>query len=257
MAIQPLNPMQLPNFLCFNIDPVKGPNVQTWIMKPYNEWVSDCAQVEETTKIMVTNTAGGAGIGYIVSKIANFLISHFTDIPPISPEAMVTVGTSLGATGGFLRGIYLTRIFYLDRPVVINLTQESSEKAKNIINAFVALTCESSHNQEAEIMCPISGLPMIYPVDINCGSPVPHTFEYFSILTWLDKSPSKMCPLCNHPATIGNLTYDRNKERDIRRAVADIFKTMEAILKQLPKRHFGLDNLPNFSSSENINLLAK
>ena len=132
----------------------------------------------------------------------------------------------------------------------MHATLQSSAKAKNIVQSFIDSHAEGSHGENDDIFCPISQQIMVYPVDVRCGSNVPHTFEFFEILRWVLEKPE--CPTCRRAIDISQVDRNLEVEGKIHSVVGKIFIKMEAILQKLPKRYLGLDVLPNFFDAHNV-----
>jgi hypothetical protein len=271
-AAQPArNPIyDIPSFMAFEID-AKGPSLYQWNIRPYNEWFTDSLGKEEVVKIIGTNMAAGTAIGAAVGAVAGIGAAWATgavcEYLSLSDEkkslimitngakaATATTGGFVGMVVGLVRGVLAVQRFRLERPLVMHQTLEGSEKAKQIIKSFITLRLEGENDENDALFCPITQEVMVYPVDVQCGSSVPHTFEFFSILKWLEQS--SRCPTCNRVVTAGKLERNLAVESDIHLLVAEIFIKMEAILQNLPKRLCGLDSLPNFFESHNISELA-
>jgi hypothetical protein len=268
MAVQPVrNPVNdIPSFMTFDID-AQGPSLFQWSIKPYNEWFTDSLGKEEVVKIIGKNMIVGTVIGAAVGVGTALLTKAFygdlrsTDESNssilIAPVCIAALATKLGFVGmavGLGRGIIAVQKFHLERPMVLHQTLVDSEQAKKIIKSFMTLRLEGQNDENDALFCPITREVMVYPIDIQCGLPISHTFEFFPILRWLQQSPH--CPMCNKVVSVGNFARNKKIESDIHGLVAGIFIKMEAILQKLPKRWFGLDNLPNFFESHDISQLA-
>lgn len=234
----------------------------------------------EAVKIVGRNTIMGTAIGFVGGAVC-FVVGTFvqsaiiTTLPPPldevtsknAPKETTTaigaatlmgtyalVGSAIGGFFGAARGVTLTRKFYLNCPQVIHATVDSRKQAQKIINIFVNSQITELNKKGDDIECPVGHEIMVYPVDVDCPSKIPHTFEFFTILQWLKKTPT--CPLCNGKVNIGKLKLNENKEQKILDIAGAIFKKMEALLQNLPKRFCDGDGLPNFFESENIDTLA-
>ncbi len=234
----------------------------------------------EGAKIIGRNTITGSAIGF-VGGVACFTVGTFVQFtvnkilpPPLdevtsndAPKETTTaigaatlmgtyalVGSAIGGFFGAARGVTLTRKFYLDCPQVIHATLDSRKQAQKIIKIFVKSQIEELNKEGVDIECPVAHEIMVFPADVDCPSKIPHTFEFFTILQWLKKTPT--CPLCTGKVNIGKLTLNEKKEQKIRDIAGAIFKKMEAILQNLPKRFCDGDGLPNFFESQNIATLG-
>jgi hypothetical protein len=269
MAVQPVrNPVNdIPSFMTFDID-VQGPSLYQWSIKPYNEWFTDSLGKEEVVKIigknMIVGTVIGASVGVGIALITRAHCGSLRSTEEGESSILLATGciaalaTKLGFVGmvvGLAKGVIAVQKFHLERPIVLHQTLVESEQAKKIIKSFMTLCLEGQNDENDALFCPITREVMVYPIDVHCGSPVPHTFEFFSILQWLQKSSH--CPLCNKAVSVGNFTRDTVVESKIHGMVGRVFIKMEAILQKLPKRLFGLDSLPNFFESHNISQLAE
>lgn len=243
---------EFPHFMSFDVHPCRGPNLNTWMVKPYRDWGLE----EEAVKNVFMNTAIGSAIGGSVAAGWNLLAwDKISDSFKKLKECVMT-GCMIGGFIGAVKGIIDTQSFFLDRPTVMNKTFQSTEKAKEIIEAFVSSEIGLA-TEESSIYCPISLEIMAYPVKTPCNSKAPHTFEYYHILNWLSSKSEPNCPTCRQPVQIKQLQLNPDKEREIHEKVAVIFRKMEAILQRLPKRFLGFDGLPHFSETQQIAALAE
>jgi hypothetical protein len=287
MSVQLRAKVELPSFMTFDFTPEEGPHLS---IRPYQKPAQKAPMIDspgiEAVKIVGRNTILGAVAGASVGALCFtvgfgvrcatqfFFPSPLEDEPSNDSNQTTTVigaGTILGmyslvklalgggAVGGAIgaaRGARIASKYYLDCPPVMHAMQPSHKKAQEIIRIFVNSQLKKLNRvDDDDIECPISRDTMVYPVDVNCGSKVPHTFDYFTILKWLERVPR--CPTCNGAVNIGNLSRNLDKERKIHKIAGDIFEKMEAILQNLPKRFCDRDGLPNFFDSQNITTLAE
>jgi hypothetical protein len=216
---------------------------------------------------MIVGTAIGAAVGAAIGAGTALITRVVYGNLPLPEEGKDSISavtgfkaalaTKLGFVGmvvGLAKGVIAVQKFRLERPIALHQTLVESEQAKKIIKSFMTLRLEGQNDENDALFCPITREVMVYPIDIQCGLPISHTFEFFPILRWLQQSPH--CPMCNKVVSVGNFARNKKIESDIHGLVAGIFIKMEAILQKLPKRWFGLDNLPNFFESHDISQLA-
>ena len=283
--------VQLPSFMTFDFTPQEGPHLS---IRPYQKPAQKAPMIDsrgvEAVKIVGRSTilgaavgaAAGVGVGALCLTVGfgvRCATQFFFPAPPedepsndsnqttkaIGAGALLAIfslgkyalaGAAVGGAVGVVKGARVVSKYYLDCPQVIHATLESSEMAQKIIRKFVESHIkELNELDDNDIECLITREIMVYPVDVNCPSKVPHTFDYFTILKWLQRVPR--CPKCNGEVNIGNLTLNKDKEKKIREIAAAIFRKMEEILQNIPKRFWDNDGLPNFFESENMTTLAE
>ena len=251
-----------PDFMAMGLDPRSGPYVEVQTSRPpLNGWEIYEEAVKNITGYAVTGAAvggalGGAG-GYLVNlKELQNEESQESAMRNIRFAAVIGAFV-LGILGAF-QGISVNRKMHLDRQQVHDKLPESSERAKAIIEAFVASQMADIKDLD-QIMCPLSKTVMVFPTKVNCGSKPPHIFEYFSIANWLsDPANGSSCPTCRK-ADMQIADLELNDERGglIIKNIQGIFVTLEALLNRLPKSPLGWGQMPHFSDTEQMAALAK
>ncbi|CAM0117278.1 NSE2 family E3 SUMO-protein ligase [Rhabdochlamydiaceae symbiont of Dictyostelium giganteum] len=237
----------LPDFLEFNFDPKEGYQIHGLNFWTYCRWGGKDDMLKTfafPTFLYMTATASlGGAIGFIHSALTKdkFSLSQATE------DALKWVVPS--AIAGLGLGYYRYETYSLKNHVVMNLADNSSEKAKTILEAFLESHLNSHQDREEfkDIFCPISLQVMAYPVKTNCDAKG-HTFEYYSVLKLFENKSHAPCPLCRKQIKLEDLTHNQELELKIGNIVKTFFLKLEILLQSLPR---DLDDIliPDFSDS--------
>ncbi len=245
---------QLPDFLGFNLPDATG-DVELAIYRPFSD-----AEVRKQAIINILPIiAVGAGAGAVLGAAAGFGVGAGigaavgASVSVASLVIPVAAGTIIG---GVVGGGATALIKYpaetqkiLEQARVIT---EGMERYKELIQLTLEMLGEREIDQEEratkmQITCPITLLPMIFPVNLGCTKEVSHPVESAALFEHIS-SGKTLCPTCQRPIDKERFTFDRSTSSTVLKVAGRIFQQLERVVNRIPNNFHS--KMRNFEEKE-------